>query len=187
MCKDQVEPRFHFCHCTHTKDHRTQITNRVLAALNAHLLSPINTVPVFWAAEQRHQYNTHETRLWAEIEQHPPERSAMGIIPKAFTRFLESLRWKPQTDIEALIANIQITIVKGHHAAWIDRCKAFSKENKREDGGRASRVLQARAEKRRRQERRTNTRSLQDHTAQTTPLQQQPKRRRRKGGTQDAP
>ena len=129
-CRRETETRFHFCECKTFNDIRTKITNEILRTINGQLHSPIKAaqMPCFWAKEQRHK---RPPKVWVDLLKWNPAHAAMGIIPSDFiTKFLEKLRWKDDTNLEDIIAEIQISIVKGHHQAWVERCKAFTAANK---------------------------------------------------------
>jgi exonuclease III len=132
-CQKETETRFHFVYCEHNSPIRANITKKVLDIINEHLKEQINDTPVFWAPEQRHRFISPRNKkrtTWVNIEKHAPENAAMGIIPEDFTRFLEQLDWLDNTDLESIMAEIQIEIVRGHHLAWIERCKAFTNANR---------------------------------------------------------
>ena len=173
-----TETRYHFCECEAANDIRQAVTTKIKHLINSHIQdrNVIDDIPCFWAREQRH--TSHTSDLWQKIESRQTELSAMGIIPRSFIKFLESLKWRPQTDLRKIVAQIQLFIVQGHFDAWTERCKVFTeKHTKRVQIRRRADKVRTREELRT-ERRRQHQLRLQGRADQERSRNRPPKRRR---------
>jgi len=119
-CK-QTDHRFHFLSCSAHASVRAKITRDVLQLLNSHRTQPSSSVPAYWDPENSpacHSPFAHD------FMQHTIVDAARAIIPKSFSRYIES-QVQANTDLDQLIANIQLVIVSRLRKCWVRRCRTL--------------------------------------------------------------
>jgi exonuclease III len=118
---NEVDDRFHFLSCAAHAHIRAKITRKVTAALNRHRPQPSESVPAFWDPENSPPC---DSPLSESIMAHSIVDAARGIVPRSFSLFVEE-QVQPNTDTDALLAEIQLIIVSRLRKCWTKRCKTL--------------------------------------------------------------
>jgi len=118
-----LETRVHYLYCASHKEERARTTTRILERINRDTIEPVSCVPNYWNAAEKGQ---HPDPRWVSIEaDFGPEHAAMGLVPRLWIRFLESLARNDNSDLERLINDCQLILVEGSYKCWRKRCKVF--------------------------------------------------------------
>lgn len=120
---NQIEDRFHFLSCSAHAARRAKITRKVSDQLNKYRMEPSNAIPAFWDSTHE-QSEFCDYPYYEDIMRHTAIDAARGIIPKSFYRYVE-YEVAPDTDVDALIACIQLILVSQLRKCWTKRCRTL--------------------------------------------------------------